>query len=87
MNKEIQIQIQAYWDAKIKSIKQVPSIHAEDLLNKGRKIVLCEITINDKFIGYVMWDGKEITIDKILSFTTHTTNNLDKNTKNGGEST
>jgi len=72
LGEKMKIHIQGYWDAKINSApKGETAIPAEELLKQGRKLIVCEIIIDDIFCGSVMWDGNKLEIEhpapKILS--------------------
>jgi hypothetical protein len=58
------VEIQAYWGAKLYVASKPSQFTAEETLKcvPGRKIVICAITIDKKFVGNVEWDGKKLTV-------------------------
>lgn len=59
------ISIQAYWGAKVQTVSrgdEVPT--AEEWMKEKGKIILCEVIIENKFIGSVSWDGTNLAIEK-----------------------
>lgn len=57
----MKIQIQAYWEAQVQSVGKF-GISPEELLKEGGKIKICDIAIDGKVVGGIMWDGKELSI-------------------------
>ena len=63
----MEIKIQAYWGAKVSSVKYnkgqpLPSLEEE--MSKTGRIILCDIIIDGKVIGAVSTDGKALKIEE-----------------------
>jgi len=64
----MKIVIQGYWDAVVKSLEYPPDAgaHADKRIAEQKPITVCDIIINDKIVGSVSWNGKELFIDEPL---------------------
>lgn len=63
----MKIVIQGYWGAEVASIKaSLKHVAPEDYLKNNPTIVICDIGIDKKFVGSVVWDGKDLRVIKGL---------------------
>ena len=62
----MKIVIQGYWNAKVTSCspRAGRSITPEEYLKEKPEIHICDIIIDEKFVGTVSWNGKELFIFK-----------------------
>jgi len=58
----MKIEIQGYWGAKVKSVKQVEGLDPEEHLKEHPHIHLCDIVIDGKVVGTVTWNGERLSI-------------------------
>jgi len=58
----VKIEIQGYWGVKIKSVEGVKELSPEEFLRKRSHIVVCDIVIDGKVRGQVIWDGRYLNI-------------------------
>jgi len=58
----MEIVIQGYWGAKVKSIEGHPGMTPEKYLEKNPEIHVCDVIIDGKRVGTVSWNGKELGI-------------------------
>ena len=61
----MKIKIQTYWDIKAQSIQAEGKLTPEETINRYGDICICDVVIDKKFIGSVMWDGKKLFIKTI----------------------
>ncbi|MGD0071656.1 MAG: hypothetical protein ABSB71_08885 [Candidatus Bathyarchaeia archaeon] len=59
--KEMEIIIYGYWNAGFKPTPP-PNENIDEKLNRGENIRICDIKINGKLLGGVMWNGKTLWI-------------------------
>lgn len=57
--------IQAYWDAEVKLNPAPEKNGAEERLERGETARICDISIDGKLKGSVLWNGKELAIEKL----------------------
>jgi len=62
LDKKMEIEIQTYWGAKATCINADSSLNPEVM----EHIVICDVAINGKFLGSVIYDGKNLKIDESL---------------------
>ena len=58
----MKIKIQGYWNAEVKSSSagiETP----EQRIAAGNVIIVCDVIINDKCVGSVCWNGKNLFIE------------------------
>jgi len=60
----MKIEIVNWWNAKVYSHKT--NLNPEETIEKRGRICICEILINGKVVGTVVWDGKELSVSKEL---------------------
>lgn len=58
----MEIKIQTYWGAKATCINADSSLNPEAM----ERIVICDVSINGKFLGSVTYNGKTLEIDESL---------------------
>ncbi|MBA7700267.1 hypothetical protein ES703_108978 [subsurface metagenome] len=58
------IEIQAYWGAKVYTRPKSSKVPLEEVLKKDGSIHICDVVINKKYVGAVAWDGTELSIEK-----------------------
>jgi len=59
----MEIKIQGYWNAKMQSAQEPGNGTVEDRLKKGQYIIVCDIIIDGKLKGSVVWDGIALRIE------------------------
>jgi len=59
----MKIVIQGYWNAQIKSAPSPANGTPEDVLKKGQKLTICDIIIDGRLKGSVVWDGIALRIE------------------------
>ena len=57
--------IQTYWDAEVKLNPAPEKNGADKRLERGEKVRICDISIDGKLKGSVLWNGKELAIEKL----------------------
>jgi len=58
----MKVKIQAYWNAQVKVAPSEDANWAETLIKEGKNVTICDIIINDKLVGTIVWNGKELKI-------------------------
>ncbi|GAI69931.1 unnamed protein product [marine sediment metagenome] len=58
------VEIQAYWGAKVYTAPKSPKVSLEETLKQHGSIYICDVIIDKKLVGAVVWDGKELSILK-----------------------
>ncbi|GAI37998.1 unnamed protein product [marine sediment metagenome] len=58
----MKIEIQAYWDAKVYTAPKSPKVSLEETRKKHGNIYICDIIIDKKFVGTVVWDGQKLSV-------------------------
>jgi hypothetical protein len=57
----MKVKIQGYWSAEMKSAEAL-TVNPDELLKKGRTVTICDIIIDGKLVGSVVWDGVRLQI-------------------------
>jgi len=60
--KQLKISIQAYWGADIRVLPKSADITPEERIREGKKINICDVIIDNKLVGSIMWDGTKLTV-------------------------
>ena len=57
--------IQVFWNAEVKVTPPPKENGADTLLEGGETVRICDISIDGKLKGSVLWNGKELAIEKL----------------------
>jgi hypothetical protein len=57
--------IQAYWDAEVKLNPAPEENGADERLERGEAVRICDISIDGKLKGSVLWNGKKLSVEPI----------------------
>ena len=59
---EMEIELQVYWGAKVQTMHGKSKLIPEETIKKYGDIYICDIAIDKKLVGTVVWDGKKLSI-------------------------